>query len=259
MDGGAMRRISGIATLAVLLLPAAAQAMAGELVLVDESAPPYMYDTADGPAGLCPAVLREAFRRAGESVMIQTAPWKRLLILLERGAAGGACLRETADRRAVLAFTRPLYTQHIALYVRRGRAFDYQGVASLRDRRLGVRRGWSYGDDFDGARAAGQFSTEEVSGDAENLARLADGRLDAVLIARASADQAAATSGLAGRILPLETEAFAAPVGLAFAKTARREALIARLDRALETMRSDGTLAAMIDAAGERPETSSAK
>lgn len=229
-----------------------ALAQAGELILVDETAPPYMYDTPLGPAGVCPAIVREVFHRLGETVTIQAVPWKRLLVQLENGSAGVACARMTDERLELLDFTDSLLPISFAILARRGRITEYNGLSSLHGRTIGIRRGWSYGETFDHARTGGLMRIEEASGDGQNLEKLLDGRIDAAILAEPSADMLLAAFDAGDRIVVFGDDTMTGDKRIAFPKSANKGALIGRINAALAAMRADGTLK-LINGTVDRP------
>lgn len=234
--------------LCAVLAPLTASAWGAETIAVDDSAPPFMYDTPDGAVGLYPALVREIFHRLNEPVSIQPMPWKRALLMLETGAAGVAGVVKTGDRMETFEFSDPIYVQTTQVLVRRGRGFAFEGVPSLRARRIGVLRGRSYGAEFDTARAAGLFDVQEVSADTRNLDKLLDNQIDAALISREAADMLLAWTESANRIVPLPARMEALPVRIAFARSAEAGPLIARINAALCDMRAEGRHDAIVSA-----------
>lgn len=229
-----------------------AMAQAGELILVDETAPPYMYDTPRGPAGVCPAIVREIFHRLGETVRIQAVPWKRLLAQLENGSAGVACARMTGERQELMDFSDSLLPVTFTILTRRGRITEYTGLDSLRGRTVGIRRGWSYGEAFDHVRASGAMRIEEASGDGQNFEKLLDGRIDAAILAEPSADMLLAAFDAGDRIVVFGDDTLTGEKRIAFPKSASKGALIGRINTELAAMRADGTLK-LINGTVDRP------
>lgn len=215
---------------------------AGELIFVDEAAPPFMYDTPQGATGICPALVHEIFSRLGEPVVIEAIPWKRILAQIETGSAGVACIRMTHERAAHLDFTDPFILTSIGVYARRGRIIDYTGIDSLKGRLVAVRRGWSYGETFDRARADGLFQIEEFDADGQILDTLLDGRIDAVVLAQATADLLISAHDASDRVVSFRDDSLNGERRIAFPKGATKGALIQRINGALAAMRADGTL-----------------
>jgi polar amino acid transport system substrate-binding protein len=102
-------------------------------------------------------------------------------------------------------------------------------------------RGWSYGDEFDKAKEAGLFTVEEVDSDAQNLAKLKNDRLDAVLAIKESGDASMSGFGTARVFAALEPLLSEKPTYLAFSKQMNKAQLLKSFNEALASMRQDGT------------------
>jgi polar amino acid transport system substrate-binding protein len=222
--------------------PSALLAEAPVQVFCDAANPPFMYATTDQKAsGIYPAIIAEAFSRMGVPVRISAEPWKRALAEVESGTGGIGGIYKTAARLEKYDYSDELYVERLQMVTLAARPFTLSGLESLRGMRLGVLRGWSYGDAFDRARAAGDFTVEEVESDAQNLSKLQAGRIDAVIATREGADSSIAVSSSPRDFVILEPPLFETPTYLAFAKHARKTELLASFNTALASMRRDGT------------------
>lgn len=219
----------------------ASSAKSAETIVVDQANPPFMYEIKGKVAGIYPALIREAFQRMGEDIQLSALPWKRALNDVDRGLVGIGGLYKTKTRVAVLDFSDRLFEEVIQIYVVQGKSFPYDGIRSLYGRKIGVLRGWSYGEEFDAAVAAGKIKIEEVSGDMQNFEKLAAGRLDIVLAIRESAEIVISSGGLKDKIEPLPSPLITSPAYLAFAKSGNKTGLLARFNTTLATMHGDGS------------------
>jgi polar amino acid transport system substrate-binding protein len=225
---------------------------ADELVAVDEGNPPFSYESSTGTAGVYPALIRGLFRRINVPVTIQAMPWKRAAMMADTDGIGLCGLIKTERYEARYDFSAPLVALDMRIYVRRGKAFPYAGLESLRGRRLGVLRGWTYGDAFELARAQNWFDVEEASGDGLNIDKLINNRIDAALIPREAADLILSMSDAIGRVAPLDTPFLSESTYLAFAKSANKKPLIEALNGALAEMRADGSYDLLLDTLKQR-------
>lgn len=234
-------RLFALVLLALVCLPTPTSAEP-VLVMVDTANPPFMFLTSDNKAaGIYPALVAEAFERMGVPVLVSAVPWKRALATMEIGGAGVAGIYQTVERSEKFDFSDVLYVEKVQVIVLASKVFSYSGMASLRGKRLGVLRGWSYGDEFDQARAAGLFIVEEVDSDAQNLAKLKNDRLDAVLAIKESADASISAFGSSRAFLSLEPPLSETPTYLAFSKQMNKQELLQSFNHALASMRNDGT------------------
>ena len=209
------------------------------VVDVDAENPPFMYSRAGYAVGLYPAVIRAALGRCHDHVRVQAKPWKRAFVEIDKAQAGVGGLYRNAERLAKYDFSDPIYVENIAVFYRTVQPFDFRTVADLYGKRVGVLRGWSYGDDFDVAKRNGSIATEEVSSDRSNFLKLTDGRLDAVLAIEESGQAAMAASGLHG-IEQANAYLASYPVYLAFSKKAAKSDLLVCFNKALAEMKQDG-------------------
>ena len=209
------------------------------VVDVDAENPPFMSSRAGDAVGLYPALIRAALGRCHDHVRVQAKPWKRAFVEIDKAQAGVGGLYRNAERLAKYDFSDPIYVENIAVFYRTVQPFDFRTVADLYGKRVGVLRGWSYGDDFDVAKRNGSIATEEVSSDRSNFLKLTDGRLDAVLAIEESGQAAMAASGLHG-IEQANAYLASYPVYLAFSKKAAKSDLLACFNKALAGMKQDG-------------------
>lgn len=234
------RRTFLLACLAVSLLSVSAGAEP-LLVMFDKANPPFMYATVDNKAaGVYPALVAEAFSRMEQPAVLEVLPWKRALHFLDNGRGGLAGLYMTEERLKRYDYSEPLHTETTLVVQRASAPFPYLGLESLRGRTLGVLRGWSYGDEFEKARAAGLFTTEEVEGDAQNFEKLLAGRIDALLAVKESAETYMASSASREKFTVQERPFARNNAYLAFSKESHMREFLDRFNKALAEMRRDG-------------------
>ena len=234
----ARKRGRRLALPALLLLTTVAGAQV--CVAVDSQNAPFMFARGESAEGLYPLLIRAAFERMDGMVRLEAVPWSRALRQLDQAECGVAGIYKNSDRLQKYDFSAPIFVERVRLYSRRERGLVFSGVQDLAGLRVGVIRGWSYGDVFDDARRAGRLLAEEVAADAQNFSKLASGRLDAVL----AVEQAGAAQ-LAGGAYP-SVQVLAQPLAvnsthLAFHRAAQSGPLLKRFDEAMEQLRRDGT------------------
>jgi polar amino acid transport system substrate-binding protein len=192
--------------LIVLLLLATvcpSQANGQELVMVGDDNAPFFYSVNDQAVGLYPTIVKALFRRIKQPVVIKAMSWKRALTALDAGEGAVAGIYKNRERLAKYDYTDQLYAEHIMIFVRKGDAFEFKGISSLAGKKVGVIRGWSYGDEFDQARKDAVLEAQGTKSDDQNLKKLARGRLDAVLALRESAELVLQTYRLSAQVVAL--------------------------------------------------------
>lgn len=210
-------------------------------VFVDAASPPVMSATADNtPVGIYPALIVEAFARAGITANLKAVPWTRAVAKLDagKGAIGG--IYKNAARLNRYDYSDEISVAHIHAVVLKAKAGPFPGIEFFRGGTVGVLRGWSYGDAFDQASAAGAFRAEAVDNDAQNLAKLKAGRIDVLLASGDDVEIAIAETASPGDYAILEPPLLSMPTHLAFAKSTQRLETIAAFNRGLAAMKADG-------------------
>jgi polar amino acid transport system substrate-binding protein len=226
--------------------PLAARAAPELVVALDAQNPPFMYAARDGqPRGVYPLLLRTLFAHLDQPARIVCLPWPRALAGLDRAEHGVGGLYATAERQARHDFSQALHVETIKVYTRRGGLRLFDRIDDLRGLRVGVLRGWSYGDSFDAANRAGLFLAEPVSSDAQNFGKLERGFLDVAVAIEQSGD-ALLAGGDHPSVRALPNPLTENPTYLAFNKGAQQRALIVRFDEQLEKLRRSGEHARIV-------------
>lgn len=232
---------------AVLLLCALSSLSAQELVNLDQANPPFSYLDKEGAAGPYLALFKEAFRRMGVEANIDVLPWARALAAADAGRAGIGGIYMNTERRGKYDFSDPFYEERIALFVPAGKEFRYRGIEDLSGKLVAGLSGWSYGDAFDAAVKAGRIELDASSADdLVNFRKLGQGRVDVVIDLEDAGRAAMATLGLEGRVTMLPTLFSVNKVYLAYSKTRDKGALLAAFNKAINDMRREGVIDAIM-------------
>lgn len=232
--------------LALAATPLSARAAPEVVIALDAQNPPFMYADRDGqPRGVYALLLRTLFTRLDQPMRLVCLPWPRALAGLDRAELGVGGIYSTAERQARHDFSQALHVETLKVYTRRGGLRLFDRIDDLRGLRVGVLRGWSYGDAFDAAARAGSFSVEPVSSDAQNFGKLERGFLD-VAVAIEQAGDTLLASGDYPSVRALPNPLTENPTYLAFNKSAQQKALIARFDEQLEKLRRNGEHARIV-------------
>ncbi|MCD5360465.1 substrate-binding periplasmic protein [Chromobacterium aquaticum] len=241
-----LRRL-GLVLLLGASLSAPCRAQDGDVltVAVDANAPPFMYQEHDKIDGLYPLLVSAVCDRAGMACGLRALAWRRAMFELDRSAMAAAGIYKTASRAQRYDFSLPLYQEHVVVVYLRQHPLDFRGLPDLDHKRIGVMAGWSYGDEFDNARAERLFKAYDGDSDAQNLQLLLRGNLDAVLMLQEGIDaklQSGAYAGLAVAPVILASKA----TYLAINKASPQLPLLQRFNQALEKMREDGSYQQLI-------------
>lgn len=129
------------------------------------------------PYGLRVARMMElAAQGAGWRWRYHFVPWPRALAMAERGEAIAFGASRTREREARLLFSAAVYSNQVHALVRRDEPLVGQGLSRLSGRRVCMRRGISYGDEFDALVRSQSISVELFDGHFEQGLRMLQGR-----------------------------------------------------------------------------------
>ncbi len=234
--------------LSILLALAASLSGAAEppvLINVDDGNPPFMYAVNTQARGIYPALIRAAFQLMDTPVQVEAKPWKRALEEIDTGRAGVGGIYKTAERLQKYDYSEPIYVENLLVYYHVSNPLLFTQVPDLAGKRIGVLRGWSYGDAFDQTRRQGLFQVEEVGSDDQNFRKLEAERIDAVIsIQESGTTLVKKYRTLSFSLVPLSQN----PTFLVFPKSARRTDLLKRFDQAIRELRRTGTYKSIVTA-----------
>ncbi|WP_170829166.1 substrate-binding periplasmic protein [Pseudoalteromonas amylolytica] len=131
-----------IALYVLLVCVVSAQAQVMKVVGGHNPWPPYI--ESDG-SGLVNDILHAAFDSQGIELEIQTAPFSRMLILLEeRKVDLIAALWWTERRHKTILFSQPYFHNELAVVSHQDSHADFRGAKSLRYKTVAAIRGYAY-------------------------------------------------------------------------------------------------------------------
>ncbi|WP_426416013.1 substrate-binding periplasmic protein [Aestuariirhabdus sp. LZHN29] len=107
-------------------------------------------------SGLGADVSRRIMERLGLPVKIDVLPWKRVMLMAEKGNVDAVIgPYRTALRETFMEYTvTPFYLDRVMLFAPAGTGLSWDGdLSALKGKKIAVVRGWSNGDRFDSRRA----------------------------------------------------------------------------------------------------------
>jgi polar amino acid transport system substrate-binding protein len=120
---------------------------------------PFLYENSPRK-GLATEIVSEALSRAGYQLEISIKPWRRVLAEAEKGVVDvliGLWFNE--QRAKNFYYSEPYYLNKINFVTLKSQAFTYQSLNEIKTRTIGVRKGASFGSDFDQASYLNKVST----------------------------------------------------------------------------------------------------
>ncbi|WP_162181376.1 substrate-binding periplasmic protein [Thalassospira australica] len=148
----------------------------------DNAIPKNWLDENGTPQGINIEVLQEVTRRTGIEFTYSFVPWNRAYESARKGWGGIIGLSKTQERKITFDYSQPMYFDELVFVTSRDNVFSFTGLDNMRGYTIGVKRGASYGDDFELARELGLLSILESPDRAGQMLMLSQGRVDAVLL-----------------------------------------------------------------------------
>ena len=237
---------NGIIIIAVFILGLLSNAHGqddGKLtIFVDNGYSPYMYKLKETEAdGLYPRLLEEIVKQAGYKAEIEAYPWKRALLYgaTGKGAVGGAYKND--DRVKTYDYSNPLYQEKLVIFVNKNNQFEFNTIEDLKGKVVGVNLGWSYGQEFDTARARKLFTVNISNNPNDNFKKLAHGRIDCLILDQLSGESYIRLMGINDQIITLPHAFSMNNAYLIIPKKLKMKKFLNEFNSALEKIKKDGT------------------
>jgi polar amino acid transport system substrate-binding protein len=250
---GIVCRLGWAVAIACCVVPVMAQACV-KTVRWSES-PPYAFKDSEGKLrGLHTELIREALRKMQCEPRFLEMPWARALHELQAGRLDmlpGAA--DTEQRKEFAWFSKPTNSARNVMLVRvdSRQKYRHARLADLigTDFRLAVRRGATYGEEYDALLEQPQFASRLtfVASVKSGLQMMAAGRVEGMLVDELTGILAIAEMGL-GKVaqrsgLVTSTEADL----VAFSKATTDKAFVDQFNAALDTMAADGSYRKLLE------------
>jgi len=129
--------------------------------------------------GVASRIVTEAFELEGTSVEYGFFPWKRALLLAQKGKWDGTVIwSHTKDRAKDFYYSDPVVKCKWVFFYLKTTSFDWKVIDDLRGFRIGGTLGYKYNPDFEAAEEAGRITVDRVPKDEQNFEKLIKGRID---------------------------------------------------------------------------------
>ncbi|WP_320170216.1 transporter substrate-binding domain-containing protein [Maridesulfovibrio sp.] len=238
-----------VVTVILFLVLLVCSAEAGTYTLVSLDYPPYGYLENGVASGCDVEIIQEAFRRMGEEVEFKFFPWKRALAMASHGLADGMfLLLKTPERCEYMEYSDPVRLESMAFFVRSDSTIDFNGdLASLDEYSFGVIKDFLYGKEIDKYIKDKLWHRVETADSVQtNLSKLIKGRFDIFISDDLSTFYTARKIGVLSGIRRLLPTVGQNPVYVSFCKKNNTALLRDRFNKALKSMKDDGTWEAVI-------------
>lgn len=215
--------------------------------------PPFGYRHNDEAKGVEVDLAMEIGRRLGIDVTVDIYPWPRLLKMVESGQLD--CMFAafyTPEREAYMTFTRmPVHVSRLALYTRRDNTFEFDQLADLKGKRVGILRDFKTVPVLD-ERLDGDFAETTYGKDFNHLFDLLLARrIDVVIVNDHVAEQIIKTRGL-DSVVELPYALSSNSAFITFSKAKNYSHLIPKVEFALFEMMAEGLYRELFERHSER-------
>lgn len=233
-------------TLSLLAAFTMHSALAADSVkLVTLEYPPYQYSSQGQVSGIVADIVNEAFSRMGMSTDISVNAWPRSLGMVKDGNADAIFTAyKNAERVKFLDYSKTiLMPQEVVLFVKPDSTIKFSGdLKDIKDARIGIVRGISYGTVFDGAKKSGLFSNlEESTNIDQNAKKFANDRFDIFIANKYSGLALFKKLNMLDQVKVLDTPVQSVPSYIAFSKARGLSGMRDKFDKVLSEMMEDGT------------------
>ena len=244
-----------IGCLLIILSPFSFQVSAEELPVVGgyKSPPKYWVDTNQQPRGVQVEILKEVGNRTGIEFSFHLSAWKRAIVESESGRGAILGFSKSVEREKIWLYSEPIYFDEVIFVARKNEEFTFTGLENLNGRKVAIKRGASYGDDFENAQAAGHFEAVYATDRVGQFRHLLSGQADLVLISPGIVSVEAAIAELPwlqenrDKLVVISPPYKLDPNYLGIPKEMRKEHLLPVINKALADMKQDGTFEAITD------------
>ncbi|MCK5313431.1 MAG: transporter substrate-binding domain-containing protein [Desulfobacteraceae bacterium] len=139
--------------------------------------PPYEYEKDGKPAGIQVAIVKTLFERADISLKLQPLPFKRAYERAEHGEIDGLFnFYKIKKRLPYFDYSEPVIENPLVFFVRKDSNIQFNTIEDLRGLKVGVMRGYTYGEGFDESPL---FFRESTNSHLSNFKKLLSRRIDA--------------------------------------------------------------------------------
>jgi polar amino acid transport system substrate-binding protein len=211
------------------------------VTLVADPFPPYQYMKGSQVAGLDHDIIRKAFESQDFNISVTLHPWAECIQRMDQEATDGIFqMARTSEREKLYLFSNLLRIARTVFYCNKRKpvAVDdgHRLTEQLRDNRIAVVKGYSYGPEFDSLQ---DLHGTPVNSHRESLLELSAKNVDLAIIDEGVAVHLMDELKLAGTLQKVANFEIERPLFVAFQKTMPR--IRETFNRGLEQIRKNGT------------------
>jgi len=214
------------------------------IIIVSSNWAPYEFEEDGQIKGIGIDIAEEAFNRMGYEVIKKNIPFSRAIEMLEKGDVDMITnVKNTVERQNIGVFSNePILITYTSIFVKSDSDIKFTGdVEDLRNYKIGIVRDYTYGSEVDNAIKSNLLNVEKADEYRQNIDKVLDNRLDAIIENRLVVLNALKASGNQGRLKELTIPSGETPVYGWFSKKKSTEQLINEFDKKILEIKQDGT------------------
>lgn len=140
--------------------------------------PPYASEHLEHYGFFC-HIITEIFAKENITVKYEIVPWKRAIVMSERGKMHGTPgWYSTPEREKIFYVSDPLVDDTQSFFHLKAYKFDWNTIEDLKGTRIGATLGYNYGEAFAKAEKEGKIYVERIAEDERNFRKLLKKRID---------------------------------------------------------------------------------
>lgn len=141
--------------------------------------PPFAMKGSANNQGIAIDIVTEALSTQGHQLQVKILPWSRAVEDVKEGRIDLLIATWFTQERANYLIYSDSYLENQLKFIKKsGDSFEFDGITSLNNKKIGIVRGYGYGDEFLNAT---NFSRPEANEFISNLKKLKSGRIDLTL------------------------------------------------------------------------------
>ena len=215
---------------------------------------PYNGDPADAKPGYAIEILKAVFEKGGGKLDYGVMPWKLAVSEAEKGGVNGVIGALKSDTPDFVFPDEPIALSENTLFAKKGSSLTFNGLESLKGKRLGVVNGYSYSEKLDEYIKQNQGNAQaidESTGDnpvEQAIRKLQAGRIDVFVEGKTVFWAQVAKMGLSrDDFVEVAKVSEPEPLYVSFSpKKDDAKALAAKLTAGIRELRASGELAKIL-------------
>ena len=245
------RRLPLKIILSVFILLFTPPVSAAEIIIVADEWPPYCGKAGSTYPGYGVEIAQQIFEEAGHTFKYFNIPWIRAINETRKGnysAIIGAYKEEAPD----FVFPEEEFgVSRYAFYAKQGSLWKYAGLESLQSKKIGLIKGYSYGEELNAYFDENAHRIQYVSGSDplyQNIKKLLAGRFDTLIAGENVMVYKIKQMGVVGEVINVGVTDISANLYIAFSPTKRESAKYAEIfSNGIRNLKKSGKLDQILD------------